>query len=154
MDLPEGKRAGFYAQVVKGLAEAVALFDRDKELIVLDDEPGREKAAGVLEKYKIDWEPVDLILLPEGVKLGEDAAEIGFDGRFGNAFLYAERAERFRIEAQAGAEAGPALQQLEEHIALSYDDSHEERKIFVCEPHLRETVAGIARRYGVRVEFL
>ena len=46
-----------------------------------------------------------------------------------------------------------AVLQLEEHIVLRFSaaDGH---TVYVCEPHMRETVDGVARRYGAFVEFL
>jgi len=154
MDLPEGKRAGFYAQIVKALAEAATVFDRDKELIVVVDEEARDGVARVLEKYNVEWEPMPLWLLPEGTELDDRAEDYGFVSNFGNAYLYADLVARFRFpEAQpAGAELAPALLQIEEFVVFSYDDGA--AKTYCAEAHLRETIEGIASRYGAIVAFL
>ncbi|HZG55894.1 hypothetical protein [Paenibacillus sp.] len=154
MDLPEGKRAGYYAQIVKALADAVEVFDRDKELIVVDDAEAARRTAEVLEKYRVGWEPMRLWLLPEGAALPASAAEYGFESKFGNAYLYADRVALFRVpnEQEAGAELAPALLQIEEFVLLVYVEGA--TKTYACEPHLRETVEGVARRYRVAVQFI
>jgi len=154
MDLPEGKRAGFYAQIVKALAEAANVEDRDKELIVVDSEEERARVAAALEKYHVAWEPLALIALPEGTELGEAAEDIGFVGKLGGVYLYLDRIARFQVpNAQpAGADIAPAMLQLEEFVTFAYDDGGQ--RVYCTEPHLREAVEGVAKRYGVAVEFL
>ncbi|HZG88286.1 hypothetical protein [Paenibacillus sp.] len=154
MELPEGKRAGFYAQIVKALAEAANVADRDKELIVVDSEEERGRVAAVLEKYRVAWEPLELISLPEGTELDEAAEDVGFVGRSGGAYLYADRVARFRLPRMqpAGADIAPAMLQLEEFIRFAYDDGGQ--RVYCAEPHLREAVEGVAKRYGAAVEFL
>jgi len=155
MDLPEGKRAGFYAQIVKAMAEAVDVFDRDKELFVLRSEAERERAAAVLDKYNVAREPIDLLLLPEGTTLEGAAEDVGFVAKFGRAYLYADRVVLFRYaEAQpAGAELEQARRQIDEHVVLSFIRESDGTTLFATEPHLRDAVEGVARRYGVVVEF-
>jgi hypothetical protein len=155
MDLPEGKRAGFYAQIVKMIAAAATVFDRDKELIVVDDEEARRRVAEVLEKYNVAWEPMNLWLLPEETELDARAEDYGFQSKFGNAYLYADRVDRFRFAdlQPAGAELAPALLQLEEFIVFAHGAGEPVAKTYYVESHLRETIEGIASRYGVAVFF-
>lgn len=154
MQLPEGKRAGYYAQIVKALAEAVDVFDRDKELIIVRSEEERDKVGEVLSKYKVQWEPIRLLLLPDNAARSALADDYGFTSKFGNAYLYGEQTAVFRLPAAqpAGAETAPALQQIEEFLIASYlaDDG---AVVGCVEPHLRETVEGIAVRYGVALAF-
>lgn len=157
MTLPDGKKAGFYAQVVKALAGSVRLFDRDKDLLVLDGAGDRDRAAAVLEQYRVPCEEIGLILLPEGTELPPGSNELGFQTRSGRTFLYADRTAGFRLadspEPADEAERAAALLQLEEHIALRYA-VEDGSPVYICEPHLAETVAGIARRYRLGVSFL
>ncbi|TLS50375.1 hypothetical protein FE782_20320 [Paenibacillus antri] len=155
MDLPEGKRAGYYSQIVKALAEAATVFDRDKELIVVDDEQQRDNVAGVLAKYSVDWEPIALWLLPEGTELDARAEDFGFVSKFGNAYLYADRVSRFRFAdpQPAGAELAPALLQIEEFVVFAAGGDDAAAKTYFAESHLRETIEGIASRYGASVQF-
>jgi len=160
LTFPEGKKAGYYAQVVKAIAENVQLFDRDKELIVLSGAGDRDRATAVLDKYRIPAEEIGLMLLPEGTELPPAAEEYGFETRAGRTFLYEDRTAGFVLGASAAAEGGAseadrraAWMQLAEHVVLSFtaDDG---RIVHVCEPHLKETVEGIASRYRVGAEFL
>ncbi|WP_309123427.1 hypothetical protein [Paenibacillus sp.] len=155
MDLPEGKRAGYYSQIVKALAGAATVFDRDKELIVVDDERQRDNVAGVLAKYNVDWEPIALWLLPDGTELDARAEDFGFVSKFGYAYLYADRVARFRFAdpQPAGAELAPALLQIEEFVVFASDGDAALEKTYFAETHLRETIEGIASRYGASVQF-
>ncbi|WP_199618851.1 hypothetical protein [Paenibacillus alkalitolerans] len=154
MHLPEGKLPGFYAQVVKNVAAAAAIFDRDKELLVADSEEDRMAVAAVLAKMRIDWEPMALILLPDSVHTdGGLFEDYGFISKFGNKYVYADRVSIFRFSAEqpADAEPAPAKLQFDEHLIVSF-------KVNGCElhcidTHFRETVEGIARRYRCKLDF-
>jgi hypothetical protein len=154
MLLPEGKRAGFYAQIVKALAWAVDVYDRDKELIIVHTKVERNRVAEVLQKYKVDWEPMQLLLLPEDAALDPRAEDYGFTSKFGNTYLYEEQAICYSFAGAQPAEADPAsaLLQMEEFILASFEADGV--KTYCVEPHLRETIEGIARRYGVRLTFI
>jgi len=158
MELPEGKRAGYYAQAVKALAEAARIVDRDKELLVLENESDRDRALWVLAKYRIPAEETALIALPEAPEPPEPPEELGFRTRAGRVFLYMDLTAGFRLPAGGVPEADAAdraalLEQLREHIVYEYA-SEDGTPVYVCEPHLREAVEGIARRYGAGVRFL
>ncbi len=155
MDLPEGKLAGFYARIVKAIADAATVFDRDKELIVVDDAEAQNRVAEVLAKGNIGWEPVRLWLLPEGAELDARAEDFGFLSKFGNAYLYADRVDRFRFAdpQPTGAELAPALLQLQEFIVYSCGEGEALAKTHYTESHLRETIEGIVSRYGAAVVF-
>ncbi|MCI3919729.1 hypothetical protein MO973_05725 [Paenibacillus sp. TRM 82003] len=154
MHLPEGKRAGYYAQIVKSLAEAVDVFDRDKELIVIDTIEERDKVVEVLTKYNVEWEGLTLFHLPERADRDPRADDYGFVSKFGNAYLYGDRTAVFRLAAtqSAGAETAPAIQQIQEFLLASYVP--EDGGLVGCvEPHVQETIEGIASRYGVTLVF-
>jgi hypothetical protein len=154
MHLPEGKLPGFYAQVVKNVAAAAPLFDRDKELLIVSTEEERSSVTVALAKMKIDCEPLDLLLLPERAQTGDLFEDYGFESIFGNKYLYADRAVLFRFpkEQPADAEPAPAHEQLEEHIIIECKE--EEGKLYGIELHLKETAEGIARRFGCKLDFL
>lgn len=154
MELPEGKLAGYYAQIVKALAETVSLYDRDKELIVVSSAEEQSDVARTLAKFKITWEPIPLWLLPEDARIGPQASDYGFTSKFGNHYLYADITEIFRLSEtqKADAETAPAILQFDEHIIASYELP--EAVYYAVESHLKETIEGIAERYGVSVSFL
>lgn len=69
MDLPEDKRAGYYAQIVKALAGKASLFDRDKELLIFSTPQEREQAKPIMNQYSVPCEEFDLLLLPSTVRM-------------------------------------------------------------------------------------
>lgn len=154
MNLPEGKLPGFYAQVVKNVAAAATVFDRDKELLVVDSEKDRDDVAKVLEKMKIEWEPLPLLLLPDSAETDGLFSDFGFVSKFENKYLYADRVSvfRFSTEQQADAETAPAKLQLEEYVAVSFEENGE--TLYCIDKYSRETVEGVARRYRCELEFL
>jgi hypothetical protein len=153
MLLPEGKRAGFYAQIVKALADNVEVFDRDKELVIVNTPDDREQVAKVMGKYNVEWEPMRLLLLPEDAKLDPRAEDYGFTSKFGNTYLYGEQTVSFSVAKlqPAEAETAPALLQIEEFEIASFET--EGVRTYCVESHLRETIEGIAQRYGVQITF-
>lgn len=154
MSLPEGKLPGFYAQVVKNVAAAADLFDRDKELLVVNTEHDSDEIAKVLNKMKIDWEPLPLLLLPEDAATTRLFSDFGFVSKFGNTYLYSDRVSLFRFskEQPAGAESAPALLQLEEYIAAQFQ--WDDATWHCIDKDARLTAEGIAQRYGCSLEFL
>lgn len=147
MELPEGKLPGFYAQVIKGIADCVRLFDRDKELLVLERPEDREAVLKVLAKYKIPSEDMPLILLPEEAKLYRSFTDYGFTTRSGRSFLYAGLIALFRLEA-GGPHAEPAQAKLqaEEHLAAEFETVG--GLVLAADRQLAELMEGIARAYG------
>jgi hypothetical protein len=155
MDLPEGKRAGFYAQIVKALAGSVELFDRDKELLIVNTAEDAAKVETVLHKYHVTWESMRLVLLPEDTKRYTLAEDYGFQSKFGKSYLYADRIAAFTFTPEQPAEAEPAsaLLQMEEFFIAVYQQ-HDGSKTYFVENHLQETIEGIALRYHSTVTFL
>lgn len=154
MSLPEGKLPGFYAQVVKNVAAAAELFDRDKELLIAGSELDRDAIAKVLSKMKIDWEPLPLLLLPDGAETTRLFSDFGFVSKFGNTFLYADRVSLFRFAEKqpADAETAPALLQLEEYIVAEFQQNG--KPWYCIDQDSRMTAEGIAQRYRCSLEFL
>lgn len=120
MDMPDDKRPGYYAQIVKALAAKSPLFDRDKELLIFNDPNERELAYPIMEQYKIAYEDMDLWLLPDSVKTRSGFTDYGFTSKSGNSYVYADTVYVFTLH-EAGASAAPAqaLMQLEEHLLAS-----------------------------------
>ncbi|MCP1309141.1 hypothetical protein [Paenibacillus tyrfis] len=97
LDLPEGKRAGYYAQIVKALAGKTALFDRDKELMIFSSPEELERLMPILEQYVIPSEELNVLLLPAPVTTYPAFGDYGFVSRLENVYLYAELVAVFRL---------------------------------------------------------
>ncbi|CAG7605802.1 hypothetical protein PAESOLCIP111_00847 [Paenibacillus solanacearum] len=161
MDLPEGKRAGYYAQVVKALAGKASLFDREKELLIFSSEAERSEAVPVMEQYAIPWDELPLLQLPAPVTLYRTFSDFGFTSRMENVYVYADLVSLFYLEAASAsneaslppAELSAALAQLEEHLlaASAADSGH---TLYAIESQHRPLAEGIAKAYGCSVRWV
>jgi hypothetical protein len=122
LDMPEGKFPGFYAQIVKGLAQRVTLFDRDKELLVLNSIEERDAVLELLEHYHIPSEEMNLLLLPSDSDLYPLFSDYGFTSRAEHHYLYGHLVSIFRISESSNplAEPSNALLQMHEHIIAQF----------------------------------
>jgi hypothetical protein len=125
MHLPDGKLPGYYAQIVKGIADKVSLFDRYRELLVLEKEQDMAPVLELLRHYNATWDECELILLPElGVEPGGLYADYIFETRSGRLFADMALTSAFRLtKTKPEAEYAPALQQLEEHLIATVQEN-------------------------------
>ncbi|WP_248926626.1 hypothetical protein [Paenibacillus hamazuiensis] len=152
MNMPDNKLPGFYAQIVKALANKAPLFDRDKEMLIFSAEPDREAAIGIMQQYKIEHETLELLLLPAGTEMAPTFSDFGFVSRAEHIYVYAEQAALFRLVEIAGGEPAQALQQMDEHLlARCVIDGV---PAYAVETHLLELMEGIAKAYGCGVEVI
>lgn len=153
MELPDGKVPGFYAQIVKALANKVQLFDRDKEMLIVATEEERQSILEIMDHYKVAVEPMELVLLPEDARLTDAFSDYGFSSRADNAYLYHNRVSFFRITAKSpDSELKQALQQLEEHLIAVYTDQGE--TVYTVDKQLEELAQGIANAYRCEIFIL
>jgi hypothetical protein len=153
MDLPEGKLPGFYAQIVKTIAHAATIFDRDKELIVVRTQEEQQRIIEELDRYHVPYESLRLLLLPDDAHRDARAQDYGFISRSGNAYLYGDTIALYGIHPiqPDGAEIIPAQMQMDEFLIASF--MNEGQTWYCVESHLRETISGIALRYGVVLDW-
>jgi hypothetical protein len=153
LDMPEGKLPGFYAQIVKGLAQRVSLFDRDKELLVLDTIQDRDAVLELLEHYHIPSEEMQLLLLPSASYLYPPFSDYGFASRAERFYLYAHLVSTFSFSDMRIVQANPenALLQMEEHLIARFliDDV----PTYAVDRQFIELMERIAIAYGCSVEF-
>ncbi|CAG7620435.1 hypothetical protein PAECIP111802_00667 [Paenibacillus allorhizosphaerae] len=159
MDLPEGKRAGYYAQIVKALAGKASLFDREKELLIFSSEAERNEAVPVMEQYAIPWEEMPLLLLPAPVTLYRTFSDFGFTSRLENVYVYADLVSLFYLEGAAAmsesfrsAEPDAALAQLEEHL-LAASQADADQVLYAIETQNQPLAERIAKAYGSSVRW-
>jgi hypothetical protein len=153
MELPDGKVPGFYAQIVKALANKVQLFDRDKELLVVNQEEDRQAILEIMAHYKVNTEPMDLLLLPEDAILANSFGDYGFMSRVENRYLYQKQISIFRFAANhSGSERAQALEQLEEHLIAHFFLQGE--TLYAIPKHLEELAQRIAEAYHCEILFI
>ncbi|KPV61187.1 hypothetical protein QJ48_01270 [Paenibacillus sp. A3] len=161
LELPEDKRAGYYAQIVKALAGKTALFDRDKELMIFSSPEELERLKPILEQYAIPSEELSVLLLPAPVTTYPAFGDYGFVSRLENVYLYAELVAVFRLRAAADKndplgrafEPQQAEAQLEEHLLAAWPETGG-GSAFAIEAQLAELAEGIARAYCGVVEWI
>lgn len=162
MTLPEGKLPGFYAQIVKGIADKAPLFDRHKELLVFEEERFLPPVEQLLDHYKVSYAECQLLHISSGsenLKKGPLYEDYAIETRSGNVFADDSIVAAFRLHGKKPeSEMAPALMQLEEHSiatiaadpngASSGDDWH------LIDRQLRQLAEKIAAAYRCEVEWL
>jgi hypothetical protein len=153
LDMPEGKLPGFYAQIVKGLAQRVSLFDRDKELLVLNTTQDRDAVLELLEHYRIPSEEMQLLLLPSESDLYPSFSDYGFTSRAERHYLYGHLVSTFRFSAVQTAQSDPenALLQIEEHLIARFVKDNVPS--YAVDLQFNELMERIAIAYGCTIEF-
>ncbi|ALS21348.1 MULTISPECIES: hypothetical protein [Paenibacillus] len=159
MDLPEDKRAGYYAQIVKALAGKASLFDRDKELLIFSTPQEREQAKPIMNQYSVPCEEFDLLLLPSTVRMSPSFEDYGFITRLENAYLYADMAVVCKLNkpeepSSRAYEPEQAAAQLEEHLLAYWSSDDDGAAVYTLEKQHAELAEGIARAYGCSVEWI
>jgi hypothetical protein len=147
MRLPEGKLPGYYAQIIKGIADRAPLFDRHKELLIFYDKAYFPAVLDFLQHYKVEAEICELLVLPQtGVARSGRFDDFAIETREGNVYLDLTYTAAFALTAaRPEAEAAPALLQLEEHrIASVLEDGQTWHFI---EKQLVELAERVARAY-------
>lgn len=122
LDIPKGKPAGFYAEVVRGLDQHVGLFDLDKELVVLNSTADRDAALELLEHDHIPSEEIALLLLPPDSDLFVPFFDYGFTSKTKQHYLYEHLVSIFCFSEHSVLlpEASNALLQMQEHLIARY----------------------------------
>ncbi|NDI33687.1 hypothetical protein [Chengkuizengella sediminis] len=152
MDLPEGKIPGYYAQVVKSLANKTNLFDRDKEVLIVNSKNELESVIEVMNHFKINFETCTLFLLPEDAKLTTYFSDFGFTSKFGNTYLYENLTSIFYFTQVQESNTSQAIHQIEEHKLAEY--SLDMVTYYAVEKHLEELVEGISKAYHCEIKFI
>jgi hypothetical protein len=154
LDMPEGKLPGFYAQIVKGLAQRVTLFDRDKELLVLGSIQDRDAVIELLEHYHIPCEEMQLLLLPAESELYATFTDYGFTSRAERHYLYDHLVSIYYFSETSLTQANQsnALLQMQEHLIASFLIDH--IPYYAVDSQLNELMERIALAYQCSIKFI
>lgn len=154
MELPDGKLPGFYAQIIKGIANKAEVFDRDKELLIANSEIDRNAMIEVLDRYKVSYEKIDLLYLPEQTAMRDTFYDYGFESKFGNLYLYTSLVSLFCLtdDASSQSEYTQAMIQIEEHLIANFE--YDGNICYVVDRLLEELMRGIVKAYHINLSFL
>jgi len=154
MQLPAGKLPGYYAQIVKGIAERAPLTDRYKELLIFESENDLPAVIELLDRYKVAAERCELLWLPnDGVAPGELYEDYAIVTRNDNIYVDLALTALFALDAaKPDAEPAPALLQLEEH--LIGEITYEEQTIYMMDRQLTLLADRIAIAYKCEINWL
>jgi hypothetical protein len=153
MHLPDGKLPGFYAQIVKGIAERAPLFDRHKELLIFDSPESYPAVEELLNHYRVPAERCELLVLPlEGMHPGDFYEDYVILTRAENVFADLTLTAVFSLTAsKPDAEPAPALMQLKEHLVGSFTAGNE--TVHLIDRQLMELAERISQAYGCTVQW-
>ncbi|MCZ8518750.1 MULTISPECIES: hypothetical protein [Paenibacillus] len=157
MELPEDQRAGYYAQIVKGLAGRTRLLDREKETLIFASADDRDAAVPLMQKYAVPYEFEEVLQLPSPVHTYPEFSDYGFLSRLERAYIPAGFLACFRLEPEAEtgrpSEPSQAVLQLQEHLLADWlEDAGD--PVYAVQAHQAELAEGIARAYGCRAVWL
>ncbi|MFK7693405.1 hypothetical protein [Paenibacillus sp. HJGM_3] len=153
MRLPDGKRPGYYAQLVKALA-SVPLYDRDKETLIAADETGADAVKALLEEYRIEYDELLLLELPQQAEVTPAFPDYGFESRGGRRYLFAHLTALFRLVGKTADPASrqAALLQMDEHLIARIEAEDVSGTLYAVDASLLDLMRGIARAYECAIE--
>jgi len=138
-----------YEAGVRGLSESERPDDSAKELLVYANAGTRDRAEkALLSSGVAELERIDLLRLDPLVRLrGETFGDYAVESRSGGLYIDSRTAALFSLDGtKPGAEPGPALRQMEEHLigAVECDGG----LLYIIDAQLAELAERIARAYG------
>ncbi len=154
--MKEGMQPGYYAQIIKKLADTEALLDRDRTMLFIKPE-GRAIVTAVLDHYGVTYEDSDWLHLgqiEDGWTPTRLWSDYGIETRSSALFLDRSLAALVSFESdKPDSEPSQAEQQLEEHAIAILQMSHNSRCIFAIDRQLLELAQGIAKAYHCAVVY-
>ncbi|WP_274651874.1 hypothetical protein [Paenibacillus humicola] len=154
LQLPEGKLPGFYAQIVKGIADAAPLVDRDKTLLFLAGEGDADAVEQFVSRYRVGTERSEWAPLDESWSADERLfTDFGVVTRSGRHYIDLQLAAVVAI-VPAGDDAEPDQASLQAEEFAFARKQEEGRRLFAVGRHHAELLEGVARAYGCQAKQL
>ncbi|MNI08967.1 hypothetical protein D3C73_620190 [compost metagenome] len=155
MELPDGKKPGYYAQIIKALANQALLFDRDKEMLIVSNEQARSAVLEIMSQYKVTVETMVLWLLPDHTELTSLWDDYGFVSIADNHYLYTKLVSSFQFKPDTPAsERHQAVLQMDEHLLAFIPGNMKDVPRYIHDKQLEELMIGIATAYGCQIEYI
>jgi hypothetical protein len=152
MQLPEGKLPGYYAQVIKALATKAHVYDRKKEILVIEKMNELSPIEQIMDQYNILYEVVPVLHIPNSAILTAHYEDFGFTTLSGNTFLFELSLIIFTLHhtQEDSDDYTMAISQLDEHIVASFN--LENITYYIAEKHLQDCFYGIAKAYQCMIK--
>ncbi|RAP76675.1 hypothetical protein [Paenibacillus montanisoli] len=149
LHLPEDKLPGYYAQIVKGIADTVTLLDRDKTLLFVHSLAEAEAIEAFVAKYNVTCEYGQWVQLDDTWSIQmRTFTDYGLITRSENRFLDLALASVVSLSPGTAPDAELALaaEQADEH-ALAWQTQNDGQRLIAVDRHQTALIAGIARAY-------
>jgi len=151
MTMKEDMQPGYYAQIIKKLADTEALLDRDRTLLFV--KPDRvDRVADILRHYGVAYEESDWLylgLVEEGWAPTRLWSDYGIETRSGALFLDRSLGIVVSLDPdKPDSEPAQAAQQLDEHALAIYRPPGGVLPVFAIDRQQLLLAEGIARAYG------
>jgi hypothetical protein len=152
--MKEGMQPGYYAQIIKKLADTEALVDRDRTMLFVKPE-GCDTVAAVLDHYGVTYEDSEWLHLgyiEDGWTPTRLWSDYGIETRSRALFLDLSLAALVSFEPdKPDAEPLQAEAQLDEHALAILQPTGDSRPIFAIDRNLLDLAEGIAKAYHCAV---
>ncbi len=87
LEIPQKNAPDYYMKMDQEIANSTLLFDRDDELLVLNNSLECDKMQLLLEQYSLTIEKLELIFLPKEAQLFSLFTDYGFTSKTGHDYL-------------------------------------------------------------------
>jgi hypothetical protein len=154
--MKEGMQPGYYAQIIKKLADTEALVDRDRTMLFVKPE-GRDTVTAVLDHYGVTYEDSEWLQLgnvEDGWTPTRLWSDYGIETRSRALFLDLSLGALVSFEPdKPDAEPAQAEAQLDEHAIAILRPAAGGRPVFAIDRQLLELAQGIAKAYHCAVVY-
>ncbi|BBH21244.1 hypothetical protein Back11_25890 [Paenibacillus baekrokdamisoli] len=152
LHLPADKLPGYYAQIIKGIADIVTLIDRHKTLLFVSSAADADAIETFVQHYKVNCERGLWLQLDDDWTINERTfTDYGLITREGNRFIDVALTAVVTISGDAPeSELEQALQQTDEHTLAQ--QTKDGRRLLAVDRHHIELLEGIARAYHCHAE--
>ncbi|GAA3403902.1 hypothetical protein ACFFNY_02845 [Paenibacillus hodogayensis] len=138
--------------LLASLERRARIADRDKELLIVDEETDADALEEGLRASGTVYERFRLLRLPQGAEAAPQAVDYGFVSEKGTFYLYAHLCAVFRFDGGfAEAEPAQAEEQMQEHLLARLPLPGGTR--YIADRSLNELMQGIAKAYRCKLAF-
>lgn len=150
MTKPKGQLPGFIAQIVKKTAEIAKIYDRDQNLLIIENEQQAVDLESFFQSKGVLGETFTLYHLEDPTEY-PTFTDYGFISVSGQAYLFEDMTIPFEITSGNDKQVKMATLQIEEHL-IGIESGL--KQIYFIDKQLKELIEGIAAAYKIHVSFV